>query len=159
MREPLVIVTSRGYWKRIKWLGIGLGLFALLGVKTAIYNWDRGDDQRTTAYYMLGIAVFLCSVPAIMLWARTRWVSCLDEQGVTLRNGRRFLWRDYERIEVVRHQKLRMTNNYNLVFKTGTVGIYHLMAENYGEVMEVVRQLESGTNPFTGQTAPSAPPS
>jgi hypothetical protein len=149
MRPPLVIVTSRGYWKRIKWLGIGLGLFALLGIKTAIYNWDRGSDQRTTAYYMLGIAAFFVAVPAIYLWARTRWVHRFDQNGVKLRNGRAFLWKDFERVDVVVHQKLRTVNNYNLVFKTGTAGVYHLMAENYGDVMEVIRALEAGTNPFT----------
>ena len=149
MRAPLIVVTSRGYWKRIQWLSIGLGLFALLAIKTAIYNWDGGSDQRTTAYYMLGIAAFFCAVPLIYLWARTRWVLRFDEQGVTLRNGRTFAWKDFERVDVVRFQKLRTTNNYNLVFKTGTAGVYHLMAENYGEVMEVVRALEAGTNPFT----------
>ena len=149
MRPPLIVVTSRGYWKRIQWLSIGLGLFALIAFKTAIYNWDRGSDQRTTAYYMLGIAAFFCAVPLVYLWARTRWVQRFDEQGVTLRNGRTFAWKDFERVDVVRFQKLRTTNNYNLVFKTGTAGVYHLMAENYGEVMEVVRALEAGTNPFT----------
>jgi hypothetical protein len=41
-----------------------------------------------------------------------------------------------------------MLHSYDLVFKTGTASVYHQVAENGREVMDVIRALQAGTNPF-----------
>jgi hypothetical protein len=150
MRAPLVVVTARHYWKRIAWLYVGLAPFAALAVAQAMHDWDRGGERRDMAYAMLGIAAFMLLVPAVLLWARTRWVARFDEHGVTLRNGRTFQWRDFERVEAVKNRRLRIINHYDLVFKTGRAGVFYRMAANDSEVIDVLRALEAGTNPFAG---------
>jgi hypothetical protein len=143
----LEVITSRGYWKRIKWLLIGLSPFALLAIVNAIDIVRRHGDMGV-AYGMIGISVFLLGAPFLFVLARRFWVQFFDEQGVVLRNGRRFLWSDFVKCEPRLNTKLRIVNNYDLVFKTGTAGVYHLMAENYGEVMSAIQALEAGRNPF-----------
>ena len=143
----LEVITSRGYWKRIKWLLIGLSPFALLGIVNAIDTFKRGGDMGV-AYGMIGIAAFMLGAPFIFVFARRYWVQFFDEEGVVLRNGRRFSWKDFVKCEPRLNTKLRVVNNYDLVFKTGTAGVYHLMAENYGDVMAAIQALEAGRNPF-----------
>jgi hypothetical protein len=149
-RAPLVIVASREVYKRLRWIYLFVTPFAALAVAQAVHDWNRGDQQRETAIYMLLLGAFMMGAPLFMLWARTRWVARMDEHGVTLRNGKTFAWKDYQRIEAVKNRKLRMINHYELVFTTGRAGVFHLMAENYGEVMEIVRCFEDGGNPFVG---------
>lgn len=143
----LEVITSRGYWKRIKWLLIGMSPFALLGIVNAI-DIIRRDGEMGVAIGMIGLAVFMLSAPFFFVIARRFWVQFFDEEGVVLRNGRRFLWKDFVKCEPRINAKLRVVNNYDLVFKTGTAGVYHLMAENVGEVMAAIRALEAGRNPF-----------
>jgi hypothetical protein len=143
----LEVITSRGYWKRIKWLLIGLSPFAALAIVNAIDGFKRGHDTGV-AWGMLVLAAFMLGAPFIFVFARRFWVQFFDEQGVVLRNGRRFLWSDFVKCEPRINAKLRVVNNYDLVFKTGTAGVYHLMAENGREVMEAIRALEAGRNPF-----------
>lgn len=147
-RAPLAIATTRAVRKRLVWLYVFFGPFAVLAVLQVVHGWDRGDERRDMAIYMLLIAAFLAVAPLLLFAGCGRWVARMDERGVTLRNGKTLPWSDYQRIEAVKNRKLRMVNHYELVFSTGKAMIPHLMAENYGEVMQVVRCFEDGGNPF-----------
>lgn len=144
----MVITTSRSLRKRLTWLYVFFGPFAVLAIAGAVHDWNRGGERREMAIYMLLLATFIVLAPLVLLVGRSRWVVRLDEQGATLRNGETLRWRDYQRIEAVKNRKLRMPDHYVLVFTTGQAMVPHLMAENDGEVMEIVRCFEDGGNPF-----------
>lgn len=97
---------------------------------------------------MLGVLIVLLGAPSALLVARRSWIARFDAQGVTLRNGRLFRWEDFVTIEERRSHRGRFLNNYDLVFKTGTAGLFHHMAANDAEVLAVVAALQRGENPF-----------
>ncbi len=143
------IVTAQHYWKRIRFLTFVTAPFALLGLLNAYHSFT-GDSHDGTmmGFMMLIVAAMIGSGPLILLVARRFWVQRFDAQGVVLRNGRRFLWKDFQRCQKRLFQRYRTVNNYELVFTTGTAGVYHRMAENYGELLAILEQLEAGKNPF-----------
>ena len=147
-RDQLVLITSRGYWSRIKWLSIGVTPFILMAFSQAVHGWG-GHDGHMMALMMMLVAAMMAAGPVLLLVARRRWVELFDHNGVQLRNGKRFKWIDFVRCEPRMNTRLRTINNYDLVFRTGTAGVYHLMVENYGQLMAVIEQLKAGQNPFT----------
>jgi hypothetical protein len=146
------IITSRGFYKRIKWLAILLGpfvLLALLNAYHAFFHPSQESERFTMGFAMLGVGLMVALGPIFPLVARRWWVHRFDAQGVVLRSGRRFYWKDFQKIEPRIMQRWKTVNNYDLVFTTGTAGIYHLMAENSDELWEIIRELEAGKNRFT----------
>jgi hypothetical protein len=148
MAARLEVITSRDYWKRIKLMYLFCGPFGLLGLRLALAGIQQGGKEGETAPYMLGIALFMLGAPLIFVFARRWWVQYFDEQGVVLRNGRRFSWDRFKRVDRRTRGNLRLHNNYELHFEDGIANVYDLMAANMGEVREVIAELERGENRF-----------
>ena len=143
------IITSRGYWKRIRFLALVTSPFVLLALLNA-YHAFTGDthDGTTMGFAMLAVGAMVGCGPIVLLIARRYWVQRFDEQGVVLRNGRRFLWKDFQKIEPRYATRYKVLNNYDLYFTTGTAGVYHRMAENYDELLAILEELKAGKNRF-----------
>jgi hypothetical protein len=147
MHPTLVITTEPGYWKRIIGLEIGVACIAALAVAQSIHSLRHSGDPDMATYMFIFAGVVL-TLPLFLLLGRRRWAHRFDRHGVTLRNGRQFPWSGFQRIEPRYLRKLKMINNYDLVFQTGTASVYHRMAGNWAEVEPVLAQLAAGSNPF-----------
>lgn len=149
MRPPLEVRTASHYWKRIILLYVLLLPFVAVATAQGVREIRQdGLAQWEKLLMMLVVVLALLLTPCALLVARRHWVARFDEHGVTLRNGRRFLWENFLRVEERRSHRGRFLNNYDLVFRDGTAGVFHHMAENYVEVIAVVGVLSRGENPF-----------
>ena len=149
MRPPLEVRTASHYWKRIVLLYVFLGPFAGMGIVQGAHDLQRhGWAQWDKLLMVLGVVVVLLAAPCALLVSRRRWVARFDEHGVTLRNGRRFSWEGFLNVEERRSHNGRFVNNYDLVFRDGTAGVYHHMAANDAEVLAALAALKRGENPF-----------
>jgi hypothetical protein len=141
----VIVPTERGYWKRMAGLFL---LCAAIGGLTVAQVVHSGTANPA----FLGFGALVLFLPTPFLIQRMKWIASLDAQGVALRNGKRFAWADFVRCEprLLRRVPMRGTvNNYNLVFATGTAGLYHRMAENQFELEAIANELIAGTNRFT----------
>ncbi len=97
-------------------LSIGFWIIAIL---TALVTWG-----------VMGIFFF---------WVSRSWVGSLDDEGLTLRNGKRFLWKDLisVRAVAVRHTTgIRLTGRVELSFYTGPkIRIVPFSTGNSNEVL------------------------
>ena len=90
---------------------------------------------------MVFLAFATCGVmPLYFLWLTRSWVRELDDEGLTLRNGKRQLWKDLISVHAVtvRHTTgIRLTGRVELVFYEGkNVVIVPFSTGNSEEVLE-----------------------
>lgn len=147
MRPPLLVRTSTDFWKRLTLIYALILPFAAIALAQILSTIGEGGHSTETAFMMLGVIAFMLVAPLALVVGRRWWVERFDDRGVTLRNGRHFSWTDFVRAEP-RKRGRGFVNNYDLVFRTGTASVYHLMAENRGEVMDVLNALMRGENPY-----------
>ena len=144
----IIVPTERGYWKRMT------GLFVLCAAIAALTVAQVVHSGTANPAFVLFAAVVLV-LPTPFLIQRLTWIACLDEHGVTLRNGKHFRWTDFESCapRLLQRRPMRgFVNNYDLRFKTGTAGLYHRMAENQFELEAIAKELMAGMNRFTAGT-------
>jgi hypothetical protein len=125
--------TSRAYWGRI---AILWALFAFIGLAISA-------SARKPALGLLGIAIALA--PSAMLWRRrATWVARLDDEGVTLRNGRRLSWSELEQVTDVhaRRGAAEWHSHFELRFKRGRARVFDRMLANGDEVVGAIRARE-----------------
>ncbi|CAN5741386.1 hypothetical protein BH11MYX3_BH11MYX3_05640 [soil metagenome] len=151
MRAPLEVVTAPRFWKRLKWTSILFAPFSAFGLYGAYERATNPAYQRESGMVvaLIAVSIFIVTFPAIFILMRRSWVQWFDADGVRLRNGRRFAWNDFVKCEPRVSMRTQMVNHYDLVFKTGTAGVFHLMTDNSEEVMEVLGQLQRGVNPWS----------
>jgi hypothetical protein len=139
-----VIETDKIFNKRIKRLFLMFtplaGLFFLLASQ------GKGTDGMIALMVLLGFVVWGIALLPIVL--RGRWVTKLDDEGVTLRNGRKLAWTKFERM-VVWRQRGRISN-YDLVFAGGTGSVRHLLTPNRIEVEKLMNDIMLNQDPFAG---------
>lgn len=124
-----------------------VGLIDALFVAQAIHALTNHGDTSTVPWMLL-IAFVMLLLPLPFIVQRRWWVARIGPEGVTLRSGRLFLWQDYMRTEPRFNHRLRIINNYEMIFRTGTAGVFHRMAENQLEIEAVMQQMQQGLNPF-----------
>lgn len=141
----VIVPTERGYWKRMT------GLFVLSAAIAGLTVAQVVHSGTASPAFLLFAAVVLV-LPTPFLIQRLTWIAVLDEHGVTLRNGKRFKWADFESCTprlLQRHPVHGFVNNYDLRFKTGTAGLYHRVATNQFELEAIAKELMVGENRFT----------
>jgi hypothetical protein len=125
--------TSPAYWRRI---AILWALFAIMGLAISA-------TARKPAQGLFGIALALA--PAAMLWRRrATWVARLDDEGVTLRSGKRLPWSELERVTDVhaRRGAAEWHSHFELAFKRGRARVFDRMLANADEVVGAIRARE-----------------
>jgi len=143
----VVVPTERGYWKRMA------GLFVLSAAIAGLTVAQVVHSGTANPAFLLFAAVVLV-LPTPFLIQRLTWIASLDEDGVTLRNGKKFKWANFESCtpRLLQRRPVRgFINNYDLHFKTGTVGLYHRVATNQLELEAIANELIAGDNRFTRQ--------
>src|ERR1044072_8823825 len=95
------------------------------------------------------IGLFTLGLGALLMLLQYRhWVKLFDDQGVTRRDGKQFLWAYLKNVKFVR-MRLRSgregpLNHIELIFHDGRATIFPLMLENSSEVMGVISKLPAG---------------
>jgi hypothetical protein len=150
--QAIDIKTARSYWWRMGCLGAILGGIALIflasGVRSLLNPSPYGDDLGSVAFRTL-VIVAMCAFPAFVLrHFRRRWVTRIDERGVTRRDGKVFAWSGFKGVKAIRRKGTGPINHYELHFQDGSAHVYHQVIENAREVLAVVTALERGPNPF-----------
>jgi hypothetical protein len=148
MGQRLEVVTSAELRKRTRLLCIFFWPFALLGIVQIVHDLRRGQRFDEWAF-MIPLFLICAAAPFFLYALRYREIHIFDEEGVTLRTGKRYRWDRFVRIESHRRRHIGH-NHYEVTFEDGRCAIADLMADNYQEVRDVVAKLEAGTNPFTG---------
>jgi hypothetical protein len=146
----VVVPTERGYWKRMTGLFVLSAAIAGLTIAQVVHS-----GTANPAFLVFAAVVLLLPTPFLI--QRQQWIASLDDKGVTLRSGKQYKWTDFESCtpRLLQRQPMRgFVNNYDLRFKTRTVGLYHRMAPNQFELEAIARELMAGTNRFTSVTSP-----
>lgn len=91
--------------------------------------------------FFVGLFTFGLGALILHLVSR-RYVKTLDQDAVTLRNGRRFEWRDLQKVHAQywRRYGKSWLNHVDLKFPGGTAGVFFRMYANGGEVLDFVRK-------------------
>ena len=112
-------------------------LFGSLGLFLA-YQGLRRHMPLLAGFGASSVAVWA----AIAFWNYRQGPRSLDRDGVTRRDGRRFLWKDLTAKREGRGRlpggQLGPLNHLDLVFPTGAVRVFPFTLENAGEVMETI---------------------
>ncbi|MBS0657467.1 MAG: hypothetical protein JSR82_04375 [Verrucomicrobia bacterium] len=134
---PLLLPLRRSYWVRQAFM---LGLCTLLALPLVYMGWKRG---------VAFMALFgLCPLGfwlGFSLLEFRRGVAVLDAEGLTRRDGRRFLWRDLREIRRV-HMRFQSgqtgpLNHLELHFPNGQARIFPLVIEHAAEALAFVDRL------------------
>lgn len=85
-------------------------------------------------------SIFTCGVMAIyFLWMTRSWVATLDDEGLLLRNGKRYRWSEVSRVyavAVLHTSGIRLTGRVETMFAGGTsVRIVPFSTADSGEVL------------------------
>jgi hypothetical protein len=142
-------------------LGAIFGLLGLVffagGISSILNPSPFGGPSVVGILLRCALLPFVCWVlPACGLWwSRRRWTARFDAEGVSRRDGRRFVWGDFEGVTEVRRKHQRGTiNHYEVRFRGGELAyVFPAVTANHAEVMPVLHSLLRGENPFaTAQT-------
>jgi hypothetical protein len=130
--------TSKAYWLRI---GVIWGMFGLFGLAmTAV--------ARQPAMGIFGL--LMMAAPAwLLLRRRATWMLRIDDDGVTLRSGKRFAWAGFEKVVDVHAVRggAKWHNHYELVFRDGRARVYDRVLENAQEVLGALKAVQQGERP------------
>jgi hypothetical protein len=108
--------------------------------------------EKSFTVRMVVVGLFTCGLGALMMYHESRsYVHMLDEEGVTLRNGKRFAWKD---LQVVRPRYTGVTGRAMLSyiyldFTNGTAGVFYQMFSNGVDVVDFVRRMTKQPLPLT----------
>jgi len=101
---------------------------------------------------MVLTGLFTCGFTIIFMWFTARcWPAVIDEEGITMRSGKRVYWRDLteqRRVRVVRGGS-RVTGRLDLIFGKTVVQIVPHSLKEGPEVMQFLSEL-FGENVTTG---------
>jgi hypothetical protein len=96
---------------------------------------------------VLFVGIMTCGLGALLLhWVSRGYVRTLSVEGITLRNGRTFAWKDLESLRAV-YTRRRHLNHVTLVFKSGAVGLFYQVFDNGDAVLDFVRQVTGNPLP------------
>lgn len=155
MGQRLEVIASAELRKRTRLLCIFFWPFALLGIAQIVHDIRRGQRFEDW-WWMIPVTLMVATGPFFLYALRYREVKVFDEEGVTVRNGKRYRWDRFVRIEDHKRRHIGH-NHFELTFEDGRCAIADLMADNFHEVRAVAAQLQAGKNPFTGAPLGSAP--
>jgi hypothetical protein len=124
MADAISVKMVRGVW-------IARAMLVLLGLSSLCLI-TRPDAMHIFA----GLCV-LGTFWGIPAWVHGVWPQKLDEQGVTVGYGRRFLWSDLKDIRVIAQKRGATTVNYRfeLKFKSGQARFGYNQTANAKEVL------------------------